>query len=110
MTKIVNFIMSTAVEVSEVVKIFGNIRALDGLSFEVKSGEVFGLIGPNGAGKTTALRIISTLLLPTYGTVKVFRLDVVENATTDPQNHFLPSGGSRCLQIPIGLGILGIYG
>ncbi|MCL7385092.1 MAG: ABC transporter ATP-binding protein [Thaumarchaeota archaeon] len=74
--------MDIAVEVSEVTKIFGNFRALDGLSFEVKSGEVFGLIGPNGAGKTTALRIISTLLLPTYGTVKIFGLDVVKNAAT----------------------------
>ncbi|MCS7136115.1 MAG: ABC transporter ATP-binding protein [Nitrososphaerota archaeon] len=72
--------MNLAVEASGVTKIFGNIRALDGLTFEVKSGEVFGLIGPNGAGKTTALRIISTLLLPTYGTVRVFGLDVVKNA------------------------------
>ncbi|MEM2546953.1 MAG: ATP-binding cassette domain-containing protein, partial [Candidatus Bathyarchaeia archaeon] len=72
--------MSLAIEASNVTKVFGNIRALDGLSFNVKLGEVFGLIGPNGAGKTTALRIVSTLLLPTSGTVKVFGLDVVENA------------------------------
>ncbi len=72
--------MSFAIEASNVTKIFGEIRALDGLSFSVKSGEIFGLIGPNGAGKTTTLRIISTLLLPTSGTVKVFGFDVVENA------------------------------
>ena len=72
--------MALAVEVSNVVKVFGNVRALDGLSFTVKPGEIYGLIGPNGAGKTTALRIISTLLLPTEGTVKVFGLDVVEEA------------------------------
>ncbi|MGB9959793.1 MAG: ABC transporter ATP-binding protein [Candidatus Bathyarchaeales archaeon] len=72
--------MSLAIEASNVTKIFGEIRALDGLSFSVKSGEIFGLIGPNGAGKTTTLRIISTLLLPTSGTVKVFGFDVVENA------------------------------
>jgi len=72
--------MSLAVEASEVVKVFGSIRALDGLSFVVKPGEIYGLIGPNGAGKTTALRIISTLLLPTAGTVKVFGLDVVQKA------------------------------
>ncbi|MEM0457191.1 MAG: ABC transporter ATP-binding protein [Nitrososphaerota archaeon] len=82
MMEAVNFVASMAVEVSGVTKIFGNIRALDGLSFEVKPGEVFGLIGPNGAGKTTALRIISTLILPTYGTVRVFGLDVVKNADT----------------------------
>ncbi|MGB9714385.1 MAG: ABC transporter ATP-binding protein [Candidatus Bathyarchaeales archaeon] len=69
-----------AVEAVDVVKVFGNVYALDKLSFKVKSGEIFGLIGPNGAGKTTALRIASTLLLPTSGTVKVFGLDVVKNA------------------------------
>ena len=72
--------MSFAVEARDVVKLFGPIHALDGLTFNVNQGEIFGLIGPNGAGKTTALRIVSTLLLPTSGTVKVFDLDVVKNA------------------------------
>jgi ABC-2 type transport system ATP-binding protein len=72
--------LSLAVEAMGVVKVFGNVYALDKLSFKVKSGEIFGLIGPNGAGKTTALRIVSTLLLPTSGSVKVFGLDVVEDA------------------------------
>jgi len=72
--------MSLAIEASNVAKVFGEIRALDGLSFSVKPGEIFGLIGPNGAGKTTTLRIVSTLLLPTSGTVKVFGFDVVEKA------------------------------
>lgn len=64
----------------QVVKVFGSIHALDGLSFKVKPGEIFGLIGPNGAGKTTALRMVSTLLLPTSGMVKVFGLDIVDKA------------------------------
>lgn len=72
--------MSVAVEAESVVKVFGNIRALDGLSFSIKLGGIFGLIGPNGAGKTTALRIISTLLLPTSGEVKVFGVNVVGGA------------------------------
>ncbi|MEM3725421.1 MAG: ABC transporter ATP-binding protein [Candidatus Bathyarchaeia archaeon] len=72
--------MSLAVEAVDVVKVFGSVYALDKLSFKVESGEIFGLIGPNGAGKTTALRIVSTLLLPTSGTVKVFGLDVVGDA------------------------------
>jgi ABC-2 type transport system ATP-binding protein len=72
--------LSLAVAAVDVVKVFGDIRALDGLSFSLKCEEIFGLIGPNGAGKTTALRIVSTLLLPTSGTAKVFGLDVVRDA------------------------------
>lgn len=72
--------MSYVVEVEGLVKDFGDVRALDGLSFHVRSGEVFGLIGPNGAGKTTALRIISTLLIPTSGFVHVLNRNVVEEA------------------------------
>jgi len=72
--------LSSAIEVTSAVKRFGEILALDNLSFRIELGEIFGLIGPNGAGKTTALRIASTLLLPTSGTVKVFGLDVVNDS------------------------------
>jgi ABC-2 type transport system ATP-binding protein len=61
-----------AVEVMNLVKDFGEVRAIDDVSFEVFDGEIFGLIGPNGAGKTTALRIISTLLKATSGSVEVY--------------------------------------
>jgi ABC-2 type transport system ATP-binding protein len=73
--------MGVAVEVDNLVKVFGEVRALDGLSFQMREGEIFGLIGPNGAGKTTALRITSTLLLPTSGTVRVFGHDVIDEAS-----------------------------
>lgn len=73
--------MSVAVAAEEVTKVFGRINALNGLSFRIREGEIFGLIGPNGAGKTTALRIISTLILPTSGSAKVYDLDVVRNAS-----------------------------
>jgi len=69
-----------AVEAKDLVKQFGNIRALDELSFDIKQGEIFGLIGPNGAGKTTTLRTISTLILPTSGSVEIFGLDAVNQA------------------------------
>jgi len=72
--------LSLAVDAKALVKQFGNIRALDELSFYIKSGEIYGLIGPNGAGKTTTLRMISTLILPTSGNVEIFGLDVVNQA------------------------------
>ena len=73
--------MNEAVEVKDIVKDFGSIRALDGLSFNIEKGKIYGLIGLNGAGKTTALRIASTLLLPTSGTIKIFGYDVVDDAS-----------------------------
>jgi ABC-2 type transport system ATP-binding protein len=72
--------LDVAIKVVDLSKVFGNIKALDRLNLSVDSHRIFGLIGPNGAGKTTALRIISTLLLPTSGSAKVFGLDVVHDA------------------------------
>jgi len=73
--------VSLAVEAEGLVKVFGSLRALDNLSFHVEKGKIYGLIGPNGAGKTTALRIISTLILPTSGSARVFGRDVVDEAS-----------------------------
>jgi ABC-2 type transport system ATP-binding protein len=69
-----------AVEVRELVKDYGNFRAINGISFEVNEGEVFGLIGPNGAGKTTALRTIATLLQITSGSITVFDYELPREA------------------------------
>jgi ABC-2 type transport system ATP-binding protein len=67
------------VESSEITKSFGTARALDKISFSVNESEIFGLIGPDGAGKTTLFRIITTLLLPDSGWMRVFGLDAVKN-------------------------------
>jgi len=69
-----------AVEVRELVKDYGNFRAINGISFEVNEGEIFGLIGPNGAGKTTALRVIATLLQITSGSIAVFGYELPKEA------------------------------
>ena len=65
-----------AVEVKNLVKHYGTIEAVKGISFSVNKGEIFGLIGPNGAGKTTTLRILSTLLTITSGSVKIMEHDL----------------------------------
>jgi len=65
-----------AVAISDLQKRFGDTQALRGVTFEVSSGEIFGLVGPNGAGKSTTLRILSTLLDADGGEVRVFGADV----------------------------------
>ena len=67
-----------AIEVKNVSKNYGRIKALDDVSFSVGKGEVFGLIGPDGAGKTTMFRILCSLLLPDAGTAAVDGYDVVK--------------------------------
>jgi ABC-2 type transport system ATP-binding protein len=69
-----------AVEISGLVKRFGETRALDGLDLAVDVGSVYGMLGPNGAGKTTTIRILATLLLPDRGLARVMGHDVVEEA------------------------------
>jgi ABC-type multidrug transport system ATPase subunit len=68
-----------AVAVSELGKRFGDVVALDGISFDVRRGELFGLIGPDGAGKTTLFRLLATLQLADSGTARVLGLDVVRD-------------------------------
>ena len=65
------------IEVNHVSKSYGRVKALDDVSFSVSKGEVFGLIGPDGAGKTTLYRLLTTLLLPEKGWLKVEGLDTV---------------------------------
>ena len=71
--------MNKAIEISEVSKNYGNIYALDRVSFTVEQGELFGLIGPDGAGKSSLYRIIATLLAPDSGSVTVNGMDVVRD-------------------------------
>ncbi len=61
------------------VKRFGKFTALDGISFEVKEGEIFGLLGPNGAGKTTTISILSTTINLTSGHASIYNRDVVKS-------------------------------
>jgi ABC-2 type transport system ATP-binding protein len=64
------------IEVKDLFKAYGNIKAVNGVSLDVDKGEVFGMLGPNGAGKTTTVEIIEGLRTPDSGTVRVLGMDV----------------------------------
>jgi branched-chain amino acid transport system ATP-binding protein len=83
-------------EVSGLTKRFGGFSALQGVSFEVREGEILGLIGPNGSGKTTAFNCISGALTPTAGSIR-FRGQEIAGLTPDRICHL---GLARTFQIP----------
>ena len=66
-----------AIEVTDLVKSYGDVEAVRGVSFSVPSGEVFGFLGPNGAGKSTTINMLCTLARPTSGTARVSGFDVI---------------------------------
>ena len=67
-----------AIETDNLTKYYGEILAVDHISFEVRKSEIFGFLGPNGAGKTTTIRMLTGLTPPTEGTAKIFGYDVVK--------------------------------
>jgi ABC-2 type transport system ATP-binding protein len=70
--------MSAAIDVRNIVKRFGDFTAVNGVTFAVEDGEIFGLLGPNGAGKSTLIRMLVTLLPPTSGTAFIHGFDVTQ--------------------------------
>src|SRR5919107_2551788 len=66
-----------AIEVNDLVKSYGDVEAVRGVSFTVPPGEVFGFLGPNGAGKSTTINMLCTLARPTSGAARVEGFDVV---------------------------------
>jgi ABC-2 type transport system ATP-binding protein len=69
-----------AIDVKSIVKKFGDFTAVNGVSFSVEEGEIFGLLGPNGAGKSTLIRMLTTLLPPTAGTALINGFDVIRQS------------------------------
>ena len=82
-----------AIEVEALTKVYhpgrpGEVRAVDGASFAVRQGEIFGMLGPNGAGKTTLVNVLTTLTTPTSGRARVMGHDVVEDSLPSrPRAH-----------------------
>jgi len=71
---------TNAIEVHDLAKTFGTLKAVDGISFTVAQGEIFGMLGPNGAGKSTLIRMLTTLITPTAGSAMVAGCDVAAEA------------------------------
>ena len=71
--------MSAVLEVKSLRKEFGDLVAVDGISFDITEGEIFGFLGPNGAGKTTSISMICGLLTPTAGEIHVEGVSILKN-------------------------------
>ncbi len=67
--------MIRAIEVEGLTKVYGELRAVDGITFNVDNGEIFGFLGPNGAGKTTTIKMLITISSPTSGRISIFGVD-----------------------------------
>ena len=72
----------SAIQATDLVRRFGEVEAVRGVSLEVAEGEIYGFLGPNGAGKSTIVRILTTLLQPTGGSGAVLGHDVTREPTT----------------------------
>lgn len=85
--------MTLRIEIDDLAKHFGAIKAVDGVSFSVSKGEVLGFLGPNGAGKSTTMKMITGFLAPTRGTVRVCGYDVLKDPISVKAHlGYLPEG------------------
>ncbi|MDQ7072725.1 MAG: ATP-binding cassette domain-containing protein [Gammaproteobacteria bacterium] len=85
--------MTLRIEIEDLAKHFGAIKAVDGVSFSVKKGEVLGFLGPNGAGKSTTMKMVTGFLAPTRGTVRVCGHDVIADPIAVKASlGYLPEG------------------
>jgi ABC-2 type transport system ATP-binding protein len=76
----VTVILDMSVNVNQLTKIFGNQKAVDGISFSAQNGEILGFLGPNGAGKSTTMKIASCYMPPSSGSIRVGGYDVIEES------------------------------
>lgn len=91
------------IEVRQLKKNYGEKQALQGISFEVKQGEIFGFLGPNGAGKTTTLKILTGQLTPSEGAARIMGKDVLQDRETlRPEMGFVPEKTNLYERLTIG--------
>jgi len=90
-----------AVSIKNITKIFGKQRALDGVSFDIPQGSVFGLLGPNGAGKTTLFSCIANFLKPASGSIEVLGVDVERVGELRGRMTILPQDALYQANVPV---------
>ena len=90
------------IEVKDLVKTFGPITAVDGISFTVEKGEILGFLGPNGAGKSTTMKMITCFLPPTEGTVSVGGFDIIQDSiAVREQIGYLPESAPSYTEMTV---------
>ncbi|HLR46961.1 MAG TPA: ATP-binding cassette domain-containing protein [Deinococcales bacterium] len=98
------------IEVTDLTKKFGDVTAVDAVSFSVPAGQVFGLLGPNGAGKTTTLRMLATLIRPSAGSARVTGLGLRDDPAAVRRNIGVVNGGMGLYDRLTGREILRYFG
>ncbi|MEZ4772881.1 MAG: ATP-binding cassette domain-containing protein [Bacteroidia bacterium] len=90
------------ITVRNLTKTYGDQRAVDNISFQVKTGEILGFLGPNGAGKTTTMKVLTCYMAPSGGTVKIGDLDIFDNPE-EIKKHigYLPENNPLYLEMPV---------
>jgi ABC-2 type transport system ATP-binding protein len=73
-----NSISRSVIEVDNLTKYYGELKAVDHISFEVEEGKIFGFLGPNGAGKTTTVRMLTGVIIPDEGTARIMEYDIMK--------------------------------
>lgn len=88
--------------VSNLTKLYGSQRAVDDISFQVKTGEILGFLGPNGAGKTTTMKVLTAYMAPNAGNVQVGPYDLMEQSEAIKQHiGYLPENNPLYLEMPV---------
>lgn len=90
------------ISVSNLTKVYGTQRAVDNISFQVKTGEILGFLGPNGAGKTTTMKVLTCFMAPSDGSVKIGDYDVLLQPEMAKKHiGYLPENNPLYLDMPV---------
>src|SRR5512133_1738989 len=94
---------AASIEIKELTKYYGKVKALDHITMKIEEGEIFGFIGPNGAGKTTTIRILLNLIFPSSGCASIMGMDVIRRTSEIKQLiGYVPSDAGAYSTMDVG--------